>query len=34
MIIKSEINVTPDEVEYLIRMLIDILEKRNHINLD
>ena len=32
MIIKT--NITPDEIEYLIRMLIDILERKNHINLD
>ena len=26
--------LTPDELEYVIRMLIDILEKRNHMHLD
>ena len=26
--------ITPDEMEYLIRMLIDILSKKNKIHLD
>ena len=26
--------VTPDELEYIIRMLMDILSKKNHIHLD
>ena len=31
MIVKY--NVTPDELEYLIRMLISILEERKNLNL-
>ena len=26
--------ITPDEAEYLIRMIIDIMQKRNHMHLD
>ena len=26
--------VTPDEMEYTLRMLMDILAKKNHIHLD
>ena len=26
--------VTPDELEYIIRMLISILDEKNHLNLD
>ena len=26
--------ITPDEMEYIIRMLIDILNQRNHIHMD
>ena len=32
MIIKT--NVTPDEIEYLIRMLISILREKNRMHLD
>ena len=27
-------DVTPDELEYILRMLIDILREKNHMNLD
>ena len=26
--------ITPDELEYIIRMLMDILAKKNHLHLD
>ena len=26
--------ITPDEAEYLIRMIMDIMSKRNHMHLD
>ena len=26
--------LTPDELEYILRMLMDILNKKNHIHLD
>ena len=26
--------ITPDEMEYLVRMIIDIMQKRNHMHLD
>ena len=32
MIVKY--NITPDEVEYLVRMLLDILAKKNRMHLD
>ena len=32
MIIKS--HITPDELEYIIRMLIDILKEKNRMHLD
>ena len=32
MIVKY--NITPDELEYIVRMLIDILSKKNRLHLD
>ena len=26
--------ITPDELEYIVRMLMDILSKKNHLHLD
>ena len=34
MTFKSEVNVTPDELEYIVRMVIAILNERNHMHLD